>query len=154
MQHADLLTQGMACAEGFVAQQRWREGEPAATFPVEGGQSSPVPPVPRLVRKCQACLICIPSLSVCHCGQRQDLERKPQVVQAAESQQTAEWAPGAACLLSKELRALLSVPLLGEHHLLHVCQDTPPSPALSTLLLPPPSRIQIDLFCLFVVPSY
>jgi len=110
--------------------------------------------MPWLVRKQQACLISVPSLSVCHCGQRQDSERKPQVVRAAESQQTAEWAPGAACLLSEESGALLSVPLLGKHHLLRVCWDMLPSPAPSSLLLPPPSRVETDLFCLLVVPSY
>lgn len=140
MQHTDLLTRGMARTEDFVTQQRWLEGEPAATFLAERWAKQPCAPSPSAGQKCQ-----VLSVSVCHCGQRQDSERKPQVVQAAESQQTAEWAPGAACLLSKEPRALLSVPLLGKCHLLHVCQDMPPSPALSTLLLPSP-RIEIDLF--------
>lgn len=41
MQHTDLLTQGMAGTEDFVTQQRWLEGEPAATFPAEGWAKQP-----------------------------------------------------------------------------------------------------------------
>lgn len=152
MQHTDLPAQGDAVHGGFSGSLEVAGRGTSCCFP--SGQSSPVPPVPPLVRKRQACLISVPSLSVCHCGQRQDSERKPQVVRAAESQKTAEWAPGAAGLLSEEPGALLSVPLLGKHPLLHVCWDMPPSSAPSPLLLPPPSRVETDLFCLLVVPSY
>lgn len=76
------------------------------------------------------------------------------MVQAAESQQTAEWAPGAAGLFTEEPGALLCVLLLRRHPLLYVWWDMLPFPALSSALFPPPSRVETDLFCLLVVPFY
>lgn len=71
--------------------------------------------------------------------------------------------------LSKQQNGLQVQPVCLLKNLVHCClplswgnitscifagPHMPPSPALSPLLFPPPSRVEADLFCLLVVPSY
>lgn len=123
--------------ERFLSQGRWLEGEPDAVFLVEGWAKQACAPSASAGQKV-AGMSHLRSFTFC-VSLWAEARRREETTSSLGSWvlATAEWAPGAACFLSKEPAALLSVPLLGKHLLLHVCWDMLPSSAPSPLLLPP-----------------